>query len=239
MTIQPHERIAKAEAKSSKLSEHEPRPRTGSKKFSEMMKVDAVDEENKRRFDNRKKEEEENVSIFSFSLAKQQASAADASAENVLAIAAAVTSANLASAIDAASQSPASAATEFSQELEAIFERMASMMLVMSSAEETQTTLILDQPQFSSSPLYGTQITIREFSAAPKTFNIEIASNPNACHLLSSHAGALMAAFEAGNFSFRVHRFETHILTDQSRPAFARKEPTHNQDQDRGEEQPR
>ena len=96
-------------------------------------------------------------------------------------------------------------------EMAELFEQMASTMIVMSSTEEQKTTLFLNSSKFSSSPFFGTRITIKEFSTAPKAFNIEIASNPVALDLLSVHKEALLAAFESGRFPFSVHRLETEL----------------------------
>lgn len=96
-------------------------------------------------------------------------------------------------------------------EIAELFEQMASTIIVMSSTEEQKTTLFLNSSKFSSSPFFGTRITIKEFSTAPKAFNIEIASNPAALDLLSIHKEALVAAFESGRFPFSVHRLETQL----------------------------
>ena len=108
---------------------------------------------------------------------------------------------------------------ETSSQLELLFEKMASGMIVMSSSHEMETTLILDSPQFASSSFFGTQITIREFSTAPKIFNVEILSGAHAAAIIESHKGRLLSCFEKGNFNFSVHRLETHIR----REAFCRK----------------
>jgi hypothetical protein len=93
-------------------------------------------------------------------------------------------------------------------DIEALFEKMASTMLVMHTEGEQETTLFLDSPQFSSSSLFGTRITIKEFSTAPKVFNIEIASHQAGLHLLATHKDALVAAFESHRLPFSVHRLD-------------------------------
>lgn len=96
-------------------------------------------------------------------------------------------------------------------EIEALFEKMASTMLVMNSAKEQETTLFLDSPQFSSSAFFGTRITIKEFSTAPKVFNIEIATHQTALNLLTTHKDALLAAFEGHRLPFTVNRLDTEL----------------------------
>jgi len=110
------------------------------------------------------------------------------------------------------------------QGVEALFEKMASCMLVMSTSHEQETTLVLDSPNFASSSFFGTQITIREFSTAPKAFNIEILANPLALTMINASKNDLLTAFQRSNFNFTVHRLETHLEQTEQRPLFHRKE---------------
>lgn len=115
-------------------------------------------------------------------------------------------------------------------EIEALFEKMAGTMLVLSSSNESETTVFLDAPQFDRSPFYGTRITIKEFSTAPKAFNIEIASSALATNAIDIHKPALLSAFAKGDFNFSIGRFDTEIL-QEDRPLFHRKEAV-SQDQE-------
>ena len=108
--------------------------------------------------------------------------------------------------------------------IEAAFEKMASCMIMMTSSQEIETTLFLDNPHFSASPLFGTKITVREFSTAPKAFNIEIASNSQGIALIHSGKEDLLSAFQKGNFNFSVHRLETHLHEKEDRPVLHRQE---------------
>lgn len=105
-------------------------------------------------------------------------------------------------------------------ELEILFEKMASQMIVMHAEGETETTLVLDNP---SSMFYGTKITIREFSTAPKIFNIEIAGSLRGTTAIEAGKNDLMSAFQNGHFNFSVHRLDTHIQSDD-RPVLHRRE---------------
>ncbi len=122
------------------------------------------------------------------------------------------------------SVAPGAKTTPLSPEIEAAFEKMASCMLVMSASNDVETTLFLDNPHFASSALFGTQITIREFSTAPKAFNVEIISNPAGVALIDGSKNDLLSAFRDGNFNFTIHRFDTHIEDNSDRPLFHRKE---------------
>jgi hypothetical protein len=114
-----------------------------------------------------------------------------------------------------------------------IFDRMVGVMTVMSMSGMTETVISLNTPQFASSVFFGTQIIIREFSTAPQAFNIQLNGTPQALALFQGNADDLMAAFQAGNYNFRVHRLETGLLSE--RPLFKRKEKAGGKEQDTGE----
>jgi hypothetical protein len=101
-------------------------------------------------------------------------------------------------------------------EIQVLFEDMASSMIVMTSNYEQETTVFLDSPKFAASSFFGTRITIKEFSTAPKIFNIEIASNPAGLILLSAHKDALLAAFESHKLPFTVHRLDAQLHSSSS-----------------------
>jgi hypothetical protein len=123
---------------------------------------------------------------------------------------------------------------QLSPAIEAAFEKMASCMIVMTSTQERETTLFLDNPHFASSSLFGTQITIREFSTAPKAFNIEILSNPQGVALIDSSKSELLSAFQNGNFSFTVHRLDTLLHQREDRPVLHRRENEDREHKDQG-----
>lgn len=99
-------------------------------------------------------------------------------------------------------------------DLQPLFESMATTMMVMNMGDETHTTLVLNHPSFAASPFFGTEITIKEFTTAPKTFNIEIISNPSAILAIQKGTEQLLSLFTRGDFGFSVHRLETHIQSD-------------------------
>jgi len=89
-----------------------------------------------------------------------------------------------------------------------IFERMVGVMTVMNESGITETTINLDNPQYANSVFYGAQITISEFSTAPKEFNIELTGNQQALNLMEANAEELVAAFQAGKYNFKVNRID-------------------------------
>ena len=114
-----------------------------------------------------------------------------------------------------------------------MFDRMVGVMTVMTLSGVSETTITLNAPQFASSVFFGTQIIIQEYSTAPKAFNIQLIGTPQAVALMQSTEDDLMAAFQAGNYNFRVNRLETGYLSE--RPLFKRKEKTSGEKDEEGE----
>jgi len=104
-----------------------------------------------------------------------------------------------------------------------VFEKMVNEMTVMTSRDIIETTITLNAPDYSSSPFYGAQIIISEYSTAPRAFNIQFRAAPEAVALFQCHVKDLMAAFEGSGYNFKVNRLETDYLDDQP-DSFKRKE---------------
>ncbi len=117
-----------------------------------------------------------------------------------------------------------------------LFDRMVGVMTVMTMSGMTETSFTLNAPQFASSVFFGTQIIIQEFSTAPKAFNIQLNATPQAVALFQGNIDDLMAAFQAGQYNFRVNRLETGYLTE--RPLFKRKEKAGGKEKDQTGENP-
>lgn len=111
-----------------------------------------------------------------------------------------------------------------------LYERMVGVMTIMTDSKMTETVITLNSPQFASSVFYGTQIIIQEYASAPKAFNIQLNGNPQAVAMFQGNADELMAAFQYGNYNFKVNRLETGYLSD--RPLFHRKEEASGSNQD-------
>ncbi|MBS0605028.1 MAG: hypothetical protein JSS60_08370 [Verrucomicrobia bacterium] len=121
-------------------------------------------------------------------------------------------------------------------QVQEMFDRMVGVMTVMTMSGVTETVITLNTPQFASSVFFGTQIIIQEFSTAPQAFNIQLNGTPQAVALFQGNADDLMAAFQAGNYNFRVNRLETGYLAD--RPLFKRKEKASGKDQEQTGDNP-
>jgi hypothetical protein len=106
-----------------------------------------------------------------------------------------------------------------------IFERMAGVMTVMTASGISETTIHLNAESFASSVFYGSQIIIKEYSTAPKEFNIQFNTTERAAPIFQAHVDDLLAAFQGGKYAFRVRRCETALL-EREPFLFKRKEKT-------------
>jgi hypothetical protein len=90
-----------------------------------------------------------------------------------------------------------------------LFETMVSHLVHMNSTSINETVVFLDNP---SSAFHGAKIVIREFSSAPRIFNIEFIANPQAAALFQLHTNDLLATFQQQNFEFSINRIDTSIF---------------------------
>lgn len=118
---------------------------------------------------------------------------------------------------------PATPYTSLHPQVMELFDRMVGTMSVMNLSGVTETVIDLSAEKFASSVFFGSQIIIREYSSAPLAYNIQINGSAQAVALLEKNAATLMAAFQHGNYTFRVHRLESGLL--EERPKVKRKEP--------------
>lgn len=102
--------------------------------------------------------------------------------------------------------------THLPAEIAALFDRMVGVMTVITTSGVTETTISLDAPQFESSLFFGSEITIREYSTAPKAFNIELKGNVQAVAQFQANIPSLEQAFKAGNYRFKVNRIDTSLM---------------------------
>jgi hypothetical protein len=208
MSILPPHLLRKTSTESRKAQELSERRKLPEKDFKELLRTQEISEETRKQTffaliiedDEEKKENE-------------QAAMATSALNSCPVLLASLDNASL-NAIASVQKA------ENSSQIELLFEKMASGMILMNSSHETETTLILEGPQFASSSLLGTQIVIREFSTAPKIFNIEILSGVHAAAIIELHKPKLLSSFEKGNFNFSVHRLETLVKQEP----FCRKE---------------
>ncbi len=90
---------------------------------------------------------------------------------------------------------------------------LCSEMLVIQTETSSQTTFVLQSEQFAESSFYGAEITIEEFSTAPKLFNVSIKASDLAVTIIQTHLAGLLSLLEKRDFSFGINRIDTSLLT--------------------------
>lgn len=132
-------------------------------------------------------------------------------------------------AVELPPPSPANYVRLPSQVLE-LYERMVGVMTIMVDSGIKETTIHLTADQFASSPFYGSQIIIKEYATAPKEFNIQFNTTAQAAPIFQHHITDLMAAFQQGNYNFKVRQVEVNIREELVK----RKESAGGDTQDQG-----
>ena len=117
-----------------------------------------------------------------------------------------------------------------------LFDRMVGVMSVLSASGITETVITLNAPKFASSVFFGSQIILQEYTSAPQAFNIQINGTPQALALFQANAQELMAAFQYGNYTFRVNRLETGLLSEKL-PLVKRKQGASGDKQDQKDQE--
>lgn len=125
----------------------------------------------------------------------------------------------------AAAQGALPTYTTFSPAVLEMFDKMVGTISVLQeSSGERKTTITLTSPNFASSAFYGAEIVIEEdLHLAPGQYNIRLVGSPEAVSLFQAKSDDLLAAFQSGNYNFKVQRLETAIQTTD-KPLFKRKE---------------
>lgn len=101
---------------------------------------------------------------------------------------------------------------QLTPEMLALFEKMVGVMSVMNTSGISQTTIELTSPQFASSIFYGAQIIIKEYSTAPRAYNIQILGSAKAVDYLQGKLSTLSTALQRGEYAFTVNRVEVGLL---------------------------
>ncbi len=97
---------------------------------------------------------------------------------------------------------PLPAYTQLPSEVYELFERMVGSITVEQSKASTTTTITL---AMKDSIFDGTQIILDRQSSSMNTFNIQIATNPQAQDLVNANLDDLVAAFQGSKLAFDVN----------------------------------
>ncbi len=111
-----------------------------------------------------------------------------------------------------------------SPEVLPLFYQMVGSILIMTNQPTgvSRTEVVLNSPGFARSKFYGAKIEIVKYASAPDSVNIRLSGSDEAVTAFRQNIPSLMAAFQQGNFQFRVGRMEAEYVTD--RPVFRRKD---------------
>lgn len=86
--------------------------------------------------------------------------------------------------------------------IEELWQKLGSTCILMNYSQDKETTFVLDTNTLFS----GMRITIKEYSTAPKIFNIELApTSSTALSLIASHVPQLLNRFRQESFGFSVN----------------------------------
>jgi hypothetical protein len=92
-----------------------------------------------------------------------------------------------------------------------VFERMIGAIVYLDQTGIKETTITIHSSEEKPSIFNGAQITIREYSTAPKEFNVELKGAPKAVELFQTHKKDLMDAFDTMPYTFKVKNIETSL----------------------------
>ncbi len=130
----------------------------------------------------------------------------------------------------AAPSAPLPSYASLPQQVYDLFEKLSGVMTVMQETGVKTTEITLTTPGLLS----GTTISIKEYSTAPMQYNIEVlGASQEAASLFSTNTNDLLAAFQAGNYNFRVNRLDTGMLSSE-KSSVRRVESISDNDADKG-----
>ncbi len=100
------------------------------------------------------------------------------------------------------------------------YHMIGTITAMVSPKGDSRTEFILNAPSFANSKFYGAKISIEKFSTAPYQLNIRLTGSNEAVAAFNQNIPNLLAAFQAGKFSYTVNRIEAAF----EKPLFKRKE---------------
>lgn len=121
----------------------------------------------------------------------------------------------------AAEAAAVAAAPYLSPVILAHYFQMIGTIFVMQKSGVSETEFLLNNPAFSNSKFFGSSIKITKYSTAPDAFNIRLSGSTDAVDAFKQSIPNLLAAFQKGNFNFRINRIDVHHAT--AKPVFHRK----------------
>ena len=109
-------------------------------------------------------------------------------------------------------------------QIEAVFFQMVGNIYIMNVKGVSTTEFILNSPAFANSRFFGATISIEKYATAPDSLNIRLSGPNQAVKAFNENLTNLYAAFQNGNFSFRIGRISAEYSYEK--PLFHRKSKT-------------
>lgn len=104
-----------------------------------------------------------------------------------------------------------------------LFYQMVGTIYVMSATPGvSKTEILLNSPAFANSKFFGSTISIEKYASAPDSLNIRLTGPNEAVRVFNQNIPNLYAAFQNGNFNFRIGRITAEYSAEK--PVFRRKE---------------
>lgn len=123
---------------------------------------------------------------------------------------------------EVASSAATSAAPYLRPQIIPIFYQMVGTIMMMSKQGVSTTEILLNNPAFAGSKFFGASIEIVKYATAPDSLNIRLSGSNEAVTAFNQNIPGLMAAFQTGNFRFRIGRIDA--VYSAEKPVFRRKE---------------
>lgn len=95
-----------------------------------------------------------------------------------------------------------------------LYDRLIKALIHVDNNGIQETTIVLNHEEFSSSIFSGSQVTITEFSTAPKIFNIHFQGGPQALAVFQAHAADLAKVMHQAKFGFLIGRIDASLPDD-------------------------
>lgn len=106
---------------------------------------------------------------------------------------------------------PPPAYTHLHPDILDIVERIVGALVYLDQTGIKETTIIINASEEKPSIFDGSKITIREYSTAPKQFNVELSGTPKAVDLFQTNMQDLEEAFDTLPYNFEVKNIQTSL----------------------------
>lgn len=102
------------------------------------------------------------------------------------------------------------------------FQIVGTIYVMTTTSGVSKTEILLNAPSFANSKFFGSTISIEKYATAPDSLNIRLTGTDEAVTTFNQNISSLYAAFQNGNFNFRIGRISAEYSIEK--PLFRRKE---------------